>query len=522
MFSMNFYKKLKDKKHYSITIYSFLSILILSYLFLFFKKDSDNLSSIFYILLFLFTYITGFVSNKNKNISFLFYILALLFVLSEFVTKRMTGFYFSEIPYEIISILYDTNIDEMNSSINFDKKEIIAIFLIGTCIVSIFIKNITKEIKKYSYPVLFLQILVISMFFSFTNNPLTRAIEIIKEKDKILSDTIETLKERKKFTWGAKSLIPEKQTVVLFLGETHRGDFLGFNGYDKDTTPLLDKENIISFNNAISQAAYTLRSTPMILSRKNVNNNEGVFNEKSIIAAFREAGFETWYISYASPALIGDNEINIIVNEADHYIRSDVNTDTLKKVLTNKSNKKLIVYKTVGSHFLYHTRYPVEYDIFKPSFTNSDYKTPSINDVERLKNSYANSIRYSVDKQVSDFIDVLKNESGIVSLSFISDHGTAIYDDGKSLYGGNTKGNYSIGLFFWFNDEYKNKFNKDISLLESNKNKKITSEYFVDTMLHIGKIETNIKKGCSLFDKNLKEKERLVKNKNIYNYDTDL
>ncbi|MCV5231358.1 hypothetical protein OFC56_29805, partial [Escherichia coli] len=101
----------------------------------------------------------------------------------------------------------------------------------------------------------------------------------------------------------------------------------------------------------------TLVSTPMILSRKGVYDN-GLFNETSIISAYKEAGYETWYVSYLSKSHIGDNEINLIANEADHYVVSDVNVNTLEKILNNKSKKKLIVYKTIGSHYLYHTRYP--------------------------------------------------------------------------------------------------------------------------------------------------------------------
>ncbi|MCV5646349.1 sulfatase-like hydrolase/transferase, partial [Escherichia coli] len=137
-------------------------------------------------------------------------------------------------------------------------------------------------------------------------------------------------------------------TVVLFLGETNRGDYLHFNGYPKNTTPNLDKENLVSFKNTISQGAYTLVSTPMILSRKGVYDN-GLFNETSIISAYKEAGYETWYVSYLSKSHIGDNEINIIANEAAHYVVSDVNVNTLEKILNNKSKKKLIVYKTIGS-----------------------------------------------------------------------------------------------------------------------------------------------------------------------------
>lgn len=55
--------------------------------------------------------------------------------------------------------------------------------------------------------------------------------------------------------------------------------------------------------------------------------------------------------------------------------------------------------------------------------------------------------------------------------------------------------------------------------LIENKDKKVTSYYFFDTLLHIGKINTKKIKGRSLFESPLFEKERLIKNKDIYNYE---
>ena len=68
-----------------------------------------------------------------------------------------------------------------------------------------------------------------------------------------------------------------------------------------------------------------------------------------MIAAFREVGFETWYVSYLQPAHIGDTEINLIANDAEHYVVSSVNIQTLEKILSASAKKKLIVYKTVGA-----------------------------------------------------------------------------------------------------------------------------------------------------------------------------
>lgn len=479
-----------------------------------FSSMSDNLSFIFLIVVLA---LYGLFSKTKKYISIISLSIAMIFIVIELITHRMTSFYFHKIPTEIISIILDTNIDEVKSNVFFSKNEWLLLFLILANIFSL-IFPIKVRINKTE---LFFSLVVIIPIIFLVNTPMHQTFETIMKNKEIAKQSMNAISQKKDFKWGSTSEYKGKQTVIIFLGETNRGDFLHINGYPKNTTPNLEKEGVISYTDTISQGAYTLSSTPMILTRKGVKD-KGIFPERSIITAYKEAGFKTWYVSYLSASHIGDNEINLIAHEADSYIRSSVKDSTLKDILNDKSEKKLIVYKTIGSHYLYHTRYPSEYNIFTPAFTNNDYHTPTIKDKERLENSYANSMAYSVDKQVSDFIKILKNESGIAYLSFISDHGTAIYDDGKSLYGGNTKGNFSIAHFYWFNDKFIAENKVMIKKLELNKNKKITSQCFLDTSLDLSLIKTEKRKGCSLIDPTLKEEERFILNGRVYDFDKEI
>lgn len=362
-------------------IYIILAFINLLYFILFSKKLFEESLSFALSCLFLGVILIFGYSSKIRRISaLLISSLGLAFLFSEFMTYRMSSFYFHEIPNEIINIIIDTNLDEVSSNFFFSKKEILATILIMANIIVMFFPG---RYKKYDflYFITLTPLSLVVLFFIF--KPINVcAYKIVENFDKIKENS-SILENKKQFYWETKSLVDDKQTVVIFLGETHRGDYLHFNGYNKNTTPKLDNENIISFNNAISQGPYTLVSTPMILTRKNVYDN-GLYPEKSLISAYKEAGFETWYVSYLSKSHIGDNEINLIANEADHYIQSDVNTNILKEILNNPSSKKLIVYKTVGSHYLYHTRYPDEYDVFKPSFTEKTYTTPQLKDKEKL------------------------------------------------------------------------------------------------------------------------------------------
>jgi glucan phosphoethanolaminetransferase (alkaline phosphatase superfamily) len=296
---------------------------------------------------------------------------------------------------------------------------------------------------------------------------------------------------------------------------------MSINGYERKTTPLLEGEGVISFSAAISQAPNTIRSTPLILTRKTPQDGAS-FPEKSLITAFKEAGFKTWYVSYLTKANLGDDAVNIIANEADQYITASPRNDVMDHIRSDGAKKKLIVYKTVGSHFPYHIRYPRQFEIWRPTFTVDTYKNPTIEDRQKLVNAYDNSLRYSVDGHAMMFLDHLKKEDGLAFLAFISDHGTAIFEDGKSLYGGASRANYNIGLFFWFNEAYKRLHAPLVDALAGNRRKRVSAFCFLDTMFDLGFISTEKRKGCSLLDSNPDSHKRLVQAKVVLDYDVDI
>ncbi|WP_311755740.1 sulfatase-like hydrolase/transferase [Proteus terrae] len=318
----------------NVKIYYYILFLINSvYLASFFKKYSGT--SIWYVIFFISLFLFSLLCNSTKKINLSLFIILLIVIVAEYFTKRMTSFYFFEIPGEVINILYDTNIDEIKNNFYFSSREWIGIVLIFINFLFFFL---LKKSNKNSLSNVTLQLMFIFSFFFFYNNSIKSEIEFIINNQNLVKENISILESRRSFKWDSFSQDTAPQTVILFLGETHRGDYLSINGYEKETTPELKKKDVISFSDAISQGAYTLQSTPMILSRKNVYDS-GLIPETSIISAFKEAGFKTWYVSYLSYAHVGDNEINLIANEADHYIQADVNVKTLDEILKDGSKK---------------------------------------------------------------------------------------------------------------------------------------------------------------------------------------
>ena len=410
----------------------------------------SKLSVIVELVFFLCVFFVSVYCNRLNLIIFAFSLVELVLFFDVF-THRLGSNFFFRTPFEFLEIALDTNFDEIKSSfyLSFREKVIIYCFIFNLLVVifNIFLNQSLKKVNPRTLVIYFLTLIAVLFCFHSYRLAIFRSCEALSH----FTEYNSFIKQRRLFSWGATydNSKSKNITVVLFLGETHRGDHLHLNGYKKNTTPLLEKEMVISFTRMISQAPNTLASTPMILSRKSVFDTRPVA-EKSIISAFNEAGFKSWYVSYLTKSHIGDSEINLIANEANEYIISDVNIDTLNRILSDSSEKKLIVYKTVGSHFLFHTRYPSNFNIFKPSFTDVEYHNPtnSKRDLELYINSYDNSVYYSLDYQVASFLQSLKKTKGEVLLVFISDHGVSLLDDGKTIAVGCTKGNYSIANFY--------------------------------------------------------------------------
>ncbi len=442
------------------------------------------------------------------------------------------GFPIDQVFGDVISILLATEANEIKTFIvnimsHGTKCLILSFFILTTlCFIWFFNENFFLKSELYRRFTGICLVMMVVLFISTLAFPSIGgglSVLVRKTPDYIsqIQRSIKAGDERRLFKWNAVSSVDRQQVVVIVLGETTRGDHMSICGYHRATTPKLSTQNVIAFKNAISIGNHTLLSTPFMLTRKPIRNDNiyELFGESSIISAFKEAGFKTYYLSYLRPIHVGDNAINQIVSEADVYIQrpwGEKQDSLLLPLVSNiinqdKSRKKLIIVKLIGSHFNYQDMYPIEFDYFKPSFKTVKYLggDPSKKDI--FINSYDNSILHT-DHVVSEIINMLRRQPETeVSLSFISDHGTSIYDDGKTLYGGALKANYNAALFFWLGDGVISRLGDKVGILKSNTDKPVDSTYFVDSIMTLSGIETEKKVGKNLFEDTIDDKDfRLV------------
>ncbi len=315
------------------------------------------------------------------------------------------------------------------------------------------------------------------------------------------------------------------EVYVMVVGETARAHNFSLYGYPRNTNPLLSKTpGITVFPDATTQSNTTHKSVPMLLSAASAEDFPRLFHEKGILAAFREAGFHTVFISNQLP---NHSFIDFLGEQADeHYFLkkeesvqgSHYDEDLLRKLdkilpeadasssAHYRYRKLFVVIHTYGSHFNYQERYPRSFAYFKP-----DGRSEAMPENRRdLLNAYDNTIRYT-DYILHGIVERLQKwelvqtkarnkPDGIYcqptsAMLYTSDHGENIFDDNRNLFlhAAPKASDYELHVPFiiWTSQGFDKKYPKVVKALADNHTKQVqTSLSVFHTLLGIGGILT--------------------------------
>ncbi|RJX33995.1 MAG: DUF1705 domain-containing protein [Oxalobacter sp.] len=309
------------------------------------------------------------------------------------------------------------------------------------------------------------------------------------------------------FTFGAKQALGTDgpQIVVLVIGESTRFDRWGINGYHRDTTPRLKQEsNLVSLQDLITPVSATRLSVPIIISRKPTRQSlTSGFNEKSLLTAFKEAGYKTYWISNQISFGQFDTPVSAFAKEADvvQFMNlggytdgsnfDDILLEPMQNAIKDPSQKKLIVLHTLGNHWNYSHRHPKEFDKWQPSLYGMN--KPEYTDTAlkpQLHNSYDNSVLYT-DWFLSEVIARLKATGVVSSMMFVGDHGQVLYDGECELafHGHNTKFEFHIPAFVWYSKEYKASNPRKVAQLHHHRKAKLSTENVFHTLLDMANVQ---------------------------------
>jgi glucan phosphoethanolaminetransferase (alkaline phosphatase superfamily) len=312
--------------------------------------------------------------------------------------------------------------------------------------------------------------------------------------------------------------------VILVLGESSRLDHWSLFGYSRPTTPLLQSQSgILKFNNVVTQSITTRVAVPSIISRQPFLLADGASKkdiEPSILKAFEQVGYETYWLSNQSSSGFFENPIAFYAADAQYQSQlnsssysalgtyDEIVLDKTKDILLKKRLPAIIIIHTMGSHFNYAHRYPPKFDIFKPSFNPRDNIRDLIKnnsqgaELERIKNSYDNSILYT-DFILSSLINLLRESSENSFLIYISDHAEDIGDDTTCSYtdiGRRSSGSFRVPMLLWLGSEYVNKHTVITNQLTDQMQKPHISTVLPQTLLDMALINVIGQRSSSLLD----------------------
>lgn len=297
---------------------------------------------------------------------------------------------------------------------------------------------------------------------------------------------------------------PRKNLTILIVGETSRAENFSLGGYDRETNPLLAKDNIVYFPKTASCGTATAVSVPCMFSNMpRVGYNESLaHHQEGLLDIIQRAGVQVlWNDNDGGCKGACDRvphqdmtSLNLPGQCINGECYDEVLFHDLDKAIDNMQGDGVIVLHTIGSHGpTYYNRYPPAFRRYTPTCDTSEIQSCS---QEQLKNSYDNTILY-VDYIVDKAIKLLqsKQDKFTTSLVYLSDHGESLGENGVYLHGLP----YSIApetqkhvpMLLWLSDDYQKRYGVNYGCLQKQaQENNYSQDNLFSTMLGLTGVET--------------------------------
>ena len=165
----------------------------------------------------------------------------------------------------------------------------------------------------------------------------------------------------------------EKAVVVLVIGESARKANFQLYGYERDTNPLLSKQEGLKVYQANSCATYTTAGSKAILEPKNSDD----LYELLPNYAFRTGVDVSWRTSnWGEPPIhideyLTDDELGVQYPDENEAYDAILFAGLRERIVSSQKNKVLIVLHTSTSHGpKYADKYPKAFEVYKPVARN--------------------------------------------------------------------------------------------------------------------------------------------------------
>ncbi len=276
--------------------------------------------------------------------------------------------------------------------------------------------------------------------------------------------------------------------IVFVVGESLTKSQMGVYGYDRDTTPnlqrLRDSGELVLYDNAVSIGTKTLSSVPyMLTGLQGIDPYGRVYSVPTIFNYAKAAGYQTALITaqdfkwrnvdqlfldgdldYFREGTDFSSNISVSIGADDMTVLKQGVIPFLKQAKQSDAPYMLVVQMN-GNHYPYSKHSP---DAFKKFLPEED---------ENGINAYDNSVAYS-DYYFSELIKTVRADDPDAWLFFSTDHGQNI-DSKNSPY------NYGYGLGTTHNAMFAVPPVSEVSSMRVNEARPVSSADIFATVLNL-------------------------------------
>lgn len=291
-----------------------------------------------------------------------------------------------------------------------------------------------------------------------------------------------------------------RKLIVLVVGEAVRADRLSLNGYQRQTFPLLEKEDVISFTQMYSCGTTTAHSVPCmfsVLTRSGYSETRGARTENLLDVLARAGVHLLWrdnnsdsrdtarkaeYQDFSKP------EINTV---CEGECRDEGMLEGLQDYIDGHADRDIfIVLHQMGNHGpAYYKRYPQSFERFTPVCRTNQFDECR---PEEIGNAYDNALLYT-DYFLSQVLGLLKKNSTAfeTAMLYVSDHGESLGEYNVYLHGlpyaMAPDIQKRVAALVWFGDGFK----ADRLLVRQRASAPYSHDNLFHTVLGMMKIETS-------------------------------
>jgi lipid A ethanolaminephosphotransferase len=297
-----------------------------------------------------------------------------------------------------------------------------------------------------------------------------------------------------------------KSLTVLVVGESARAENFGILGYNRDTTPQLQKEKgVIAFSDVQSCGTETAVSVPCMFSnmgRKGYNASRAK-NEEGVLDVLKHAGLNVVWRDNQSGCKGTCNRVTVQdvsklkdpVLCANNECRDEILLQGLQQFIDNLDQDTVLVLHQMGSHGPeYFKRYPKAFEKFTPVCESNALNNCSR---ESIVNGYDNTLLYT-DHVLASLIDILRSNQGKVdtAMLYMSDHGESLGEYNLYLHGTPyllaPDQQKHVPMVAWFSEAYQHAFSLNANCLQQQRNAPLSQDNLFHSMLGLLQVNSTV------------------------------